>query len=82
MPYVLTPLAKANVFDIWSYIADDNEDAADRVEQAIFDACEFYCGGSHAGPFPARPHNALPSLLDSDPLSKLLGCVPAGDDPA
>jgi plasmid stabilization system protein ParE len=34
--YVLTPLAKADIFNIWRYIADDNEDAADRVEQAIF----------------------------------------------
>jgi plasmid stabilization system protein ParE len=41
MPYVLTPLAKADIFDIWSYIADDSEDAADRVEQAIYDACAF-----------------------------------------
>ncbi len=39
--YVLTPLAKADIFDIWSYIAGDNEDAADRVEQAIYDACAF-----------------------------------------
>jgi plasmid stabilization system protein ParE len=39
--YVLTPLAKADIFDIWSYIADDSEDAADRVEQAIYDACAF-----------------------------------------
>jgi plasmid stabilization system protein ParE len=39
--YVLTPLAKADIFDIWSYIAADNEDAADRVEQAIFDAVSF-----------------------------------------
>jgi plasmid stabilization system protein ParE len=30
MPYMLTPLAKADIFDIWAYIADDNEDAADR----------------------------------------------------
>ena len=37
--YVLTPLAKADIFDIWAYIADHNQDAADRVEQAIFDAC-------------------------------------------
>jgi len=37
--YVLTPVAKADIFDIWSYIAADNEDAADRVEQAIYDAC-------------------------------------------
>ena len=41
MPYVLTPLAKADIFDIWSWIADDSEDAADRVEQAIYDACAF-----------------------------------------
>jgi plasmid stabilization system protein ParE len=33
--YVLTSLAEADIFDIWSYIADDSEDAADRVEQAI-----------------------------------------------
>jgi plasmid stabilization system protein ParE len=39
--YVLTPLAKADVFDIWSFIAGRNEDAADRVEQAIFAACAF-----------------------------------------
>jgi plasmid stabilization system protein ParE len=39
--YALTPLAKADIFDIWSYIAEDNEDAATRVEQAIYDACAF-----------------------------------------
>jgi antitoxin ParD1/3/4 len=39
--YVLTPLAKADIFDIWSYIAEDNEEAADRVEQAVYDACAF-----------------------------------------
>jgi len=39
--YSLTPLAKADIFDIWSYIAEDNEEIADRVEQAIYDACSF-----------------------------------------
>src|SRR5450432_51604 len=39
--YDLTPLAKADIFEIWAYIADDNEDARDRVERAIYDACEF-----------------------------------------
>ena len=39
--YALTPLAKADIFDIWSYIASDSEHFADRVEHAIFDACEF-----------------------------------------
>jgi len=37
--YVLSPLAKADIFAIWCYIADDSEEAADRVEQAIYDAC-------------------------------------------
>ena len=39
--YALTPLAKADIFEIWSYIANDNEEIANRVEQAIHDACEF-----------------------------------------
>jgi len=39
--YVLTSLAKADIFAIWSYIADDSQDAADRVEQAIYNACAF-----------------------------------------
>jgi plasmid stabilization system protein ParE len=39
--YVLTPLAKGDTFDFWSYIAEDNEESADRLEQAIYDECEF-----------------------------------------
>jgi plasmid stabilization system protein ParE len=39
--YVLTPLAKADIFNIWSYIADRNKGAAERVEQSIYDACAF-----------------------------------------
>ena len=47
--YVLTPLAKADIFDIWSYIANDNEDAAGRVEQAIYAACVFVAEVSMRG---------------------------------
>lgn len=47
--YVLTPLAKADIFDIWSYIAEDSENAADRVEQAIYDACAFLAEGPLRG---------------------------------
>jgi antitoxin ParD1/3/4 len=47
--YVLTPLAKADLFSIWSHIADDSEDAADRVEQAIYDACSFVAEGPMRG---------------------------------
>lgn len=39
--YALTPLAKADIFEIWSYIAEHSEEAADLVEQAIYDACSF-----------------------------------------
>jgi len=37
----LTPLARADICEIWAYIAWDNQTAADRVERAIDDACEF-----------------------------------------
>jgi plasmid stabilization system protein ParE len=47
--YVLTPLAKADIFDIWTYIAENNETAADRVEQAIYDACAFLAEGPLRG---------------------------------
>jgi plasmid stabilization system protein ParE len=47
--YVLTPLAKADIFDIWSYIAENSESAADRVEQAIYDACLFLAEGPLRG---------------------------------
>ena len=47
--YVLTPLAKSDIFEIWSYIADDNESATDRVEQAIYDACTFVAEASMRG---------------------------------
>ena len=39
--YALTPLAKADIFEIWSYIAEDSEEIADRVERAIYEACAF-----------------------------------------
>jgi plasmid stabilization system protein ParE len=47
--YVLTPLAKADIFAIWTYIADNSEPAADRVEQAIYDACAFLAEGPLRG---------------------------------
>jgi plasmid stabilization system protein ParE len=47
--YALTPLAKADIFDIWSYIAKESEDAAARVEQAIYNACSFLADGPMCG---------------------------------
>lgn len=47
--YALTPLAKADIFDIWSFIAEGSENAADRVEQAIYDGCIFLAEGPLRG---------------------------------
>ena len=47
--YTLTPLARADIFDIWSFIAEDSEDAADRVERAIYEACDFIAEGPLRG---------------------------------
>ena len=47
--YVLTPLAKADIFGIWAYIAENNESAADRVEEAIYDACAFVAEAPQRG---------------------------------
>ncbi len=49
--FALTPLAKADIFDIWSYIADESEDAADRVEHAIYDACALVAQAPRRGHF-------------------------------
>ncbi|MBV9761071.1 MAG: type II toxin-antitoxin system RelE/ParE family toxin [Acidobacteriaceae bacterium] len=47
--YLLTPLATIDIFNIWTYIAEHSEAAADRVEQAIYDACEFLAEGPLRG---------------------------------
>jgi plasmid stabilization system protein ParE len=47
--YALTALAKTDIFDIWSYIAEQNENAANRVEHAIYDACAFLADGPLRG---------------------------------
>ncbi len=37
--YRFTPQASGDLFEIWSYIAADNPEAAGRVENAIYEAC-------------------------------------------
>lgn len=39
--YHFTPQAVDDLFEIWSYIAVDDLDAANRVEEAIYAACAF-----------------------------------------
>jgi plasmid stabilization system protein ParE len=58
--YVLTPLAKADIFDIWAYVAEHSEPVADSVEQAIYDACAFLAEGPLRGH--TRPDLTTPPL--------------------
>jgi plasmid stabilization system protein ParE len=39
--YQFTPQAVTDLFEIWSFIAQDNPVAADRVEEAVYRACDF-----------------------------------------
>jgi plasmid stabilization system protein ParE len=47
--YQFTPQATADLLDIWSFIARDNPDAADRVEVAVFEACDLLADSPLAG---------------------------------
>jgi antitoxin ParD1/3/4 len=47
--YLLTPQAEDDLFDIWSYIAQDNLDAANRVETEIYAACAFLASTPQVG---------------------------------
>jgi antitoxin ParD1/3/4 len=47
--YLLTPQAEDDLFDIWSYIAQDNLDAANRVEAEIYAACAFLASTPQVG---------------------------------
>lgn len=47
--YQFTPQAAGDLFEIWTFIARDNPDAADRVEEAIFRACDLLSGSPLAG---------------------------------
>jgi plasmid stabilization system protein ParE len=47
--YLLTPQAEEDLYDIWSYIAQDSLDAANRVETEIYGACAFLASTPQAG---------------------------------
>jgi len=80
--YALTPLPKTDIFNIWSYFATESENAADRVEQAIYDACAFLAEGHFARPFSPRSHRPHSALLNADTISQLHRCLPAGNNSA
>jgi plasmid stabilization system protein ParE len=47
--YEFTPQATDDLLDIWAFIARDNPEAADRVEMAVFKACDLLAGSPLAG---------------------------------
>ncbi len=47
--YRFTPQAVDDLFEIWSHIAGESVDAADRVEEAVYSACAFLVNHPNAG---------------------------------
>ena|SRR5258708_36085647 len=47
--YRFTPQAVDDLFEIWSYIARDNFEAANRVEEAVYSTCAFLADSPGAG---------------------------------
>jgi plasmid stabilization system protein ParE len=47
--YQFTPQAVQDLFEIWRYIAGDELDAANRVEEAVHAACAFVADTPRAG---------------------------------
>jgi plasmid stabilization system protein ParE len=47
--YQFTPQAVSDLLEIWTFIARDNLEAADRVEEAIFRACDLLADAPLAG---------------------------------
>jgi plasmid stabilization system protein ParE len=78
--YRFAPQAVADLLDVWSFIADDNPAAADRVEEALFRACDFLANSPLAGrmrkdltPLPVRfwvvqPYSHYLIVYDSEKI--------------
>jgi plasmid stabilization system protein ParE len=48
--YEFTPQAATDLFEIWLYIAEDNPQAAEKVEDAILASCALLASASLTGP--------------------------------
>ena len=83
--YRFTPQALGDLLDIWSFIAQDSPTAADRVEEAVFRACDFLAASPLAGqirkeltPLPVRFWVVQPYshyLIVYDPQKKPLQII-------
>ena len=83
--YQITPEAVSDLFEIWNFISQDNPEAADRVEEAVFRACDLLADSPLAGrvrkdltPLPFRfwvVHPYSKYLIVSDPETKPLQII-------
>jgi len=71
--YQFTLQAIEDLFEIWSYIAGDDLEAASRVEEAIHAGCAFLADTPLAG----RIREDLTAHLACATLPELLDCVPS-----
>jgi len=73
-PYLVTPTAANHIDAIWRYIALDNLEAANRVEETIYEALRFLdrirCLGHAQG---ARAEGG--AILAGDTVSELHRCL-------
>ena len=46
--YVFAPQAEEDLFGIWSYIAQDSLEAADRMESEVYRTCVFLASTPYA----------------------------------
>jgi plasmid stabilization system protein ParE len=47
--YVFTPEAEMDLFEIWSHIAQDSRESADRVESELYKACRLLGSKPYTG---------------------------------
>ena len=83
--YQLTPQAVSDLFEIWNFINQDNPEAADRVEHAVFRACDLLAESPLVGrvrtdltPLPVRfwvVHPYSKYLIVYDPEKKPLQII-------
>lgn len=65
-----TSLAEDDLFTIWAYIHKDNAEAADRIESAIYAACDLLASNPLAGHVRADLIAAAGAFLECAALAK------------
>jgi plasmid stabilization system protein ParE len=76
--YQFTPQAVDDLFEIWSYIAGDDLEAAHRVEEAIYAGCGAAADSPLAGSI-REDLTAPGAVLACATVPELLDCVRTGD---